>query len=119
LLLFYLEIFHTNPSANDTNFEADLLKLLTAKTLLYSTEVFTFSVFCSTHHQQIDFITRLKAGAAVKVAGLHQSTQVRDQLINWHRSAKPILTLRLVEIRIGKTWYSYITSVLTQLFCLP
>jgi len=25
----------------------------------------------------------------------------------------PILTLRLVEIRLGKTWYSYITSTLS------
>jgi len=39
---------------------------------------------------------------------------VRDQLIKLGtgRNGTPILTLRLVEIRYGKTWYSYITSVL-------
>ncbi len=39
---------------------------------------------------------------------------VRDQLIKLGtgRNGTPILTLRLVEIRCGKTWYSYITSVL-------
>ena len=39
---------------------------------------------------------------------------VTDQLIQLGtgRNKAPILTLRLVEIRYGKTWYSYITSVL-------
>jgi hypothetical protein len=39
---------------------------------------------------------------------------VRDSLIKLGtgRNGAPILTLRRVEIRFGKTWYSYITSVL-------
>jgi len=43
--------FHTNPKASETNFEADLLNLLRAKTLLLLDRGFT----------------SLKAGAAVQV----------------------------------------------------
>lgn len=39
---------------------------------------------------------------------------VRDSLIKLGtgRDGAPILTLRLIKIRFGKTWYSYITSVI-------
>ena len=108
--------FHTNPRANDTNFEADLLKLVTAKTLLLLDRGFYhFQFFATLINQQVDFITRLKAGAAVKVIQVNtRQHSVRDQLIKLGtgRNSAPILTLRLVEIRCGKTWYSYITSVL-------
>lgn len=90
--------FHTNPSANDTNFEADLLKLLTAKTLLLLDRGFYhFQFFAQLITQQIDFITRLKAGAAVKVVQVFTNQHnVRDQLIKLGtgRNSTPILTLR-------------------------
>ncbi len=42
--------FHTNPSANETNFEADLLNLLKAKTLLLQDLRFLpFPIFCPAH----------------------------------------------------------------------
>ena len=46
---------------------------------------------------------------------------VRDQLIKLGtgRNGTPILTLRLVEIRFGKTWYSYITSVVDPVVLPP
>lgn len=46
---------------------------------------------------------------------------VRDQLIKLGtgRNGTPVLTLRLVEIRCGKTWYSYITSVLDPVVLAP
>jgi hypothetical protein len=31
----------------------------------------------------------------------------------------PCITMRLVEIRMGKTWYSYLTSVLDPLILPP
>lgn len=78
--------------------------------------VFTISNFLAREHdQQVDFITRLKAGSAVKVVQVFTNQHsIRDQLIKLGtgRNGAPILTLRLVEIRCGKTWYSYITSVL-------
>lgn len=108
--------FHTNAKASETNFEADLLNLLKAKTLLLLDRGFYhFKFFAQLISQEVDFITRLKAGASVNVLQVFTCQQnVRDQLIKLGtgRNGAPILTLRLVEIRCGKTWYSYITSVL-------
>lgn len=70
----------------------------------------------------VDFITLLKVSAAVKVVQVFTSQQgVKDQLIQLGtgRNGAPILTLRLVEIRFGKTWYSYITSVLDPVVLPP
>ncbi len=108
--------FHSNPKASETNFEADLLALATTKTLLLLDRGFYhFQFFATLISQQVDFITRLKAGAAIKVVQVFTSQHdVRDSLIKLGtaRNGTPILTLRRVEIRFGKTWYSYITSVL-------
>lgn len=115
--------FHTNPKANDTNFEADLLTLVTSKTLLLLDRGFYhFQFFATLISQQVDFITRVKAGAAIEVVQVFTSQHdVRDQLIKLGtgRNVKPILTLRRVEIRFGKTWYSYITSVLDPAILPP
>lgn len=108
--------FCTNPRASETNFEADLLGLVSAKTLLLLDRGFYhFQFFAQLIDQQVDFITRLKAGAAVQVLQVFTNQHhVRDKLIKLGtgRNGTPILTLRLVEVRSGKTWYSYITSVL-------
>lgn len=64
--------------------------------------------------KEVHFITRLtKAVFKVEEVFTYQHS-VRDQRIRLGTGNKgtPILTLRLVEIRLGKTWYSYITSVL-------
>ncbi|HAG81210.1 MAG TPA: IS4 family transposase [Cyanobacteria bacterium UBA12227] len=107
--------FHTNPLASETLFESGLLSLLSAKTLLLLDRGFYhFQFFEQLMSQQVGFITRLKAKAAVKVIQVFTSNNsVKDQLIKLGtgRNGAPILTLRLVEIRAGKTWYSYITSV--------
>jgi hypothetical protein len=115
--------FHTNPKASETNFEADLLNLLKTKTLLLLDRGFYhFLFFDQLISQQVDFITRLKAGAAVKVLQVFTNqNNVRDQLIKLGtgRNGTPILTLRLVEIRCGQTWYAYITSVLDPVVLPP
>jgi len=64
--------------------------------------------------KQVDFIPRIKAKAYVKLIQFFTANNsVKDQLIKLgtRRNGTPILTLRLVEIRAGKTWYSYLTSV--------
>jgi hypothetical protein len=115
--------FHSNPKASETSFESDLLALLTTKTLLLLDRGFYhFQFFATLISQQVDFITRLKAGAAIKVVQVFTSQpDVRDQLIKLGtgRNGTPILTLRRVEIRFGKTWYSYITSVLDPVVLPP
>ena len=115
--------FHTNARANDTNFEADLLNLVGANTLLLLDRGFYhFQFFEQLISQKADFITRVKAGAAVKVVTVvTDEHNIRDQLIKLGtgRNGTPILTLRRVEIRFGTTWYSYITSVLDPVVLPP
>lgn len=115
--------FHTNPRAAETNFEADLLSLVTAKTLLLLDRGFYhFQFFATLISKEVAFITRLKAGASVKVIQVFTSQRsVRDQLIKLGtgRNGAPILTLRLIEIRYGKSWYAYITSVLDPVVLPP
>jgi len=108
--------FHTNPSASDTNFEAVLLNLLTAKTLiLLDRGFYHFLFFEKLINQNVHFITRLKAKASIKILKVFTyDYSVKDQLIQLGtgRGGAPILTLRLIEIKVGKSVHSYITSVL-------
>lgn len=108
--------FHTNPSASDTNFETLLLNLLPAKTLvLLDRGFYHFQFFHQFINQNVDFITRLKAKASIKVLKVFTyDYSVRDQLIQLGtgRGGTSILTLRLVEIRVGKADLSYITSAI-------
>jgi len=67
--------------------------------------------------KQVDFITRIKSNAAFEVERILSSDYtLRDRLICFKTGDKnqPLLRLRLVEVRQGKTMYGYITSVLEQ-----
>lgn len=87
---------------------------MTAKTLLLLDRGFYhFQFLAVLTEAQVDFITRLKAGAAIKVVQVFTSQpDVRDSLIKLGtgRNGVPVLTVRKIEIRFGKTWYSYITA---------
>jgi len=100
--------FHTNPKAHDTNFLTDLLNLATAKTLLILDRGFyDFKFFLLLIAKQIDFITRVKSNAAFEVERiLSNDFSLRDRLICFKTDDKeqPLLHLRLVEIRQGKSW---------------
>ena len=64
--------------------------------------------------QDVHFITRLKAKASIKYLKIFSyDHSVKDRLIQLGtvRRGAPVLTLRLIEIKVGKTSY-YITSVL-------
>lgn len=108
--------FHTNPAASETNFEAPLLNLLTAKTLvLLDRGFYHFLFFQQLINQDVHFITRLKAKASIKYLKIFSYDYgVKDRLIQLGTGSggAPVLTLRLVEIKFGQTVYSYITSVL-------
>lgn len=108
--------FHTNPAASETNFEAPLLNLLTANTLiLLDRGFYHFLFFQKLIDRNIHFITRLKAKASIKyLKTFSYDYSVKDRLIQLGtgRGGAPILTLRLIEIKFGQTVYSYITSVL-------
>ncbi len=102
--------------ASDTKLEADILNLVTAKTLLLLDRGFYhFRFWQQLLAQDVHFITRLKKGASIKVEQvLTEGYALRDRLIRLGSGTKrtPELTLRLIEVRSGKTWHSYLTSVL-------
>jgi hypothetical protein len=108
--------FCDNPRASDTKFESDILKLVVPKTLLLLDRGFYhFNFWLQLIENQVDFITRLKKGAAIHVEQVFtDSYALKDRLIRLGSGTKktPSVTLRLVEIRSGKTWHSYLTSVL-------
>jgi hypothetical protein len=60
--------FQENPRASDTKFEEDILKLVTANTLLLLDRGFYhFSFWLKFIEHRVDFITRLKKGASIQV----------------------------------------------------
>jgi len=65
--------------------------------------------------QGIHFLNRLKKGAKIRVQEVFtDSYTLRDRRIEIGSGTKktPCLTLRLVEVRSGQVWHSYLTSLL-------
>jgi IS4 transposase len=65
--------------------------------------------------RDVQLITRLKKGASIQVERVFtKSYDLRDSLVRLGSgTAKtPFITLRLIEVRSGKSWHSYLTSVL-------
>jgi Transposase DDE domain len=115
--------FAENPKASDPNLEGDVLNLVTAKTLLLLDRGFYhFRFWLQLIKKEIDFITRLKKGAAIKVEEVFTASYgIRDSKIRLGCGTKktPYVTLRLVEIKSGKIWHSYLTSVLDPVILPP
>jgi hypothetical protein len=107
--------FEQNPKASDTCFEDDLLNLVAAKTLLILERGFYHFLFWSQLQEKgVDVICRLKAGAAYTVERTFTDrAQVKDLLIllGVKRKGVPQLQMRLVQVKFGSVWYSYITTV--------
>lgn len=108
--------FNEKPYAHESNFAPDLLKLVTPKTLLLLDRGFwNYGLFEQLILTGSGFITRLKTNAKYKpLSVLSQSSHHRDTLIRLGTGyqGNPILDLRLIEIRHGRSWYRYLTSVL-------
>ena len=108
--------FQENPRASDTRFEENLLDLVSAKTLLLLDRGFYHFLFWQQLIDQgIHFITRIKINAAIEYQTVFTDGHaLRDRLVQIGSGTKktPIVTLRLIEIRVGKAWHSYLTSVL-------
>lgn len=105
----------TRKAASDKQFEADLLQWLGVRSLLLLDRGFYhFQFFADLITKQVDLVTRLKARTVYSVERvLSQTDQIKDQLIllgTGHKGT-PQLQLRLVQVRLGPTWYSYLTSV--------
>lgn len=108
--------FRAQPKAHDTTFIPELLALVQAKTLLILDRGFyDFEFFAALIEQQAAFITRLKKNAFfIEVEILTQTAKLRDVIIflGTGTNGNPVLKLRLIEVRAGKVWYQYLTSVL-------
>jgi hypothetical protein len=108
--------FQENPRASDVKLEKNILQLVPTKTLLLLDRGFYhFSFWLKLIEADIHLITRLKKGAAIQVERVFtESYDLRDSLVRLGSgTAKtPFITLRLIEVRSGKTWHSYLTSVL-------
>ncbi len=119
----------SNPSASDTRFEDNLLDLVSPQTLLLLDRGFYHFQFWQQLIQGgIHFVTRIKINASIEYQQVFtNSYSLRDcaprTAINGNRLVQigsgtkktPIVTLRLIEIRKGKIWHSYLTSVLVKL----
>lgn len=108
--------FNERPYAHESNFIPNLLELVTPKTLLLLDRGFwNYSLFEQLRNKRADFITRLKSNAQYEsISILSQSVTHKDTLIRLGTGyqGNPILELRLIEIRHGRSWYRYLTSVL-------
>jgi hypothetical protein len=108
--------FREQAQTNDASFMPALLALVKAKTLLILDRGFyDFEFFAALIEQQVDFITRPKTNAFWIGQKLLSSTEmVKDQIIFLGTGTKgqPVLKLRLIEVRFGRVWYQYLTSVL-------
>lgn len=114
---FPVEIwFEENPKAADTKLEENILNLVTENTLLLLDRGFYhFNFWLKLIDKKVDFIPRIKKGAAIKVEQVFtDSYGLRDRKIRLGSGTNktPFITLRLIEVRSGKTWHSYLTSVL-------
>ena len=115
--------FKENPRTSDIKFEEEILNLATAKTLLLLDRGFYhFQFWLQLMEQKIEFITRLKKRASIKVQKVFsESYGLRDRLIRLGSGTKktPFVTLRLIEVRSGKMWHSYLTSVIDPTILPP
>lgn len=83
--------------------------------LLFDQGFYDFSFFAQVIDTGAHFITRLKRNASFRVERvLSHTTEVIDSLIvlGGGPNGQPLLHLRLVQIRVGRVWYGYLTSVL-------
>src|SRR4028118_1370493 len=72
--------------------------------------------------RKIAFITRIQKGASYQIKQvLTPSYDIKDRIIKISSGTKkaPIVTVRLVEVLPGKTWHSYLTSVLDRQILPP
>jgi len=115
---FPVEIWYrAEASDHDTNFTAEILALIKTSQplLLFDRGFYDFSFFAQIIDSGAHFITRLKRNASFRVVRvLSHTAQVIDSLIVLGSDAQgqPLLRVRLVQVKVGRVWYGYLTSVL-------
>jgi hypothetical protein len=108
--------FNANPKSPERCFQANLLQILNAKTLLIMDRGFYhFEFWSQLIERNVDFICRLQAKASYQVEQvLSDLPHLKDQqiLLGVKRKSAPQVKVRLIQVRVGATWHSYLTSVL-------
>lgn len=104
---------HKEPLGHDTNFIDEILSFAKAGSLwLFDRGFYDFKFFGNLIDQGVAWITRLKSNTKYKVKiELLISSHIRDQIIQLTGKEGCPHLLRLIEIRYGKTWYRYLTSI--------
>jgi Transposase DDE domain len=104
-------------------FESDILKLVKPRTLILLDRGFCHYQFWQQLIEgDVHLITRLNNKASFTVERVFSNSySIRDRSVKMGAGTKkiPCITMRLVEIRVGKSWYSYLTSVLDPLILPP
>jgi hypothetical protein len=115
--------FQEKATASDIKFESDILNLVKPQTLILLDRGFCHYLFWQQLIEgDVHLITRLNNKASFTVERVFtNSYSIRDRTVKMGAGNKitPCIIMRLVEIRVGKTWYSYLTSVLDPLILPP
>jgi hypothetical protein len=115
--------FVENPKTHDCCFLPELIAWSKAKTLLILDRGFyDFTAWKQLMGKQVDFICAGKSNLSYQVVQVLSATdRIKDQVIHLGKDpdGNPLLTLRLVEVRKGKGWHRYLTSVLDPLRLPP
>jgi hypothetical protein len=115
--------FQEKATASDMKFESDILNLVKPQTLILLDRGFChYQFWQQLIERNIHLITRLNNKASFSVGRVFtNSYSIRDRIVTMGAGTKtvPCITMRLVEIRMGKAWYSYLTSVLDPLILPP
>jgi Transposase DDE domain len=104
--------------AHDATFLDQILAFAQAGTLwIFDRGFYDFAFFDDLIDKGVHWITRLKSNAVFTVEqALLQTTEVRDRLILLGGVTPCRHPVRLIEVRFGRTWYRYVTSVLDPAF---
>jgi hypothetical protein len=97
--------------AHDTNFLEQILKVSGKGTLwIFDRGFYDFGFFEQVIARGAAWITRSKSNLSYRVSQvLEQSEFIRDRLVRIEGCRYP---LRLIEVRFGRQWYRYVTSVI-------
>jgi hypothetical protein len=115
--------FQEKATASDMKFESDILNLVQPQTLILLDRGFCHYQFWQQLIEgDVHLITRLSNKASFTVERVFSNSySIRDRIVKMGAGTKttPCITMRLVEIKAGKAWYSYLTSVLDPLILPP
>jgi hypothetical protein len=108
--------FEADPQAHDQRFWPRIQAALTPGTLLLFDLGYTnFGIFAQLSAADITWLTRAKSNLAYTLERyLMQTDAVQDALV-WIGNGADRQQVRLVQVRVGRTWYRYLTNELDAL----